>query len=111
MRYNRVVKRIPEANIQAELYRKLQEAWLFVILEYKIKWCRLDVAIFQQLYWSYSLVLAIEVKSYKTHKQFNYDTKQINKYRDTLWLEILWCWRMEDVDWVVRKVIDIAKGK
>lgn len=111
MRYDKIVKRIPEANIQAELYRKLKEAWLFVILEHKIRWCRLDVAIFRQLYWSYILVLAIEVKSYKTHKRFNYNTKQIDRYRDTIGIEVLWCGRMEDVDSVVSKVIDIMKNK
>ena len=72
-------KRIPEANIQAEIYRFCRNNNIKVCLEYKVENCRLDIVIVKHE----RIILIIETKSRKKEypKNKRYKTKQINKYK------------------------------
>ena len=92
--------RIAEANIQAEIYHRLKLAHIDCYLEYKVKKIgRLDIIILL----NDEIVCIIEVKSYKIQKDFNYDSKQIARYRQ-LNIPILGCGNLKDIDTLIVKI-------
>ena len=72
-------KKIPEANIQAEIYHFCRNNNIRVCLEYSYKHCRFDIVIIND---NDDIVLYIETKSHKKPniKNKSYNTKQILKY-------------------------------
>jgi hypothetical protein len=77
-------RKLPEANIQAELYHRCKTAGISVLLEYSVKRqdgkkCRFDAVLLKGT----EIVGIIEVKSYKNPaRQPNANTKQMAKYRE-----------------------------
>jgi nicotinate-nucleotide pyrophosphorylase len=103
-------KRLPEANIQAEIYHVCKKNGIGCLLEYKIDNCRFDVVLFdtgtQEIY------AIIEVKSFKYHTNKawsgNEDTKQMRKYK-TYGLPVYIIGRMEHVSKTVKMIVDKNK--
>lgn len=96
-------RKLPEANIQAELYCRLKQENIDCFLEYKVNRCRVDCAIFKD----YELFMVVEVKSYKELQLPNLDTKQLEKYRNNLGVPVIVFGRMEHLE----HVINIIKNK
>ena len=79
-------KRVAEANIQAELYRRLKELSITCYLEYKIKLIncttsrrkslRVDLLVLK----NNKIVCLIEIKSHRVKREFLSQTKQIQTY-------------------------------
>ena len=86
------IYRIPEANIQAELYHKLKLEGIESILEYKSDGCKLDLIVVK----GRDIKCIIEVKSYTKNRLPNYHTKQIEKYKKFN-LPIKICGSMSDI--------------
>ena len=70
--------RLPEANIQAEIYHQLRVFKMRCILEYKVGDSRFDLALLNE---DMAIVAIIEVKSYAIDKMPNIRTAQIKKYK------------------------------
>lgn len=68
---------IAEANTQAEIYHQCRLLDITCVLEYKIKNCRVDVAIFED----YKILGIIEVKNYTRERDLR-PTRQFRKYRE-----------------------------
>lgn len=68
---------IAEANTQAEIYHLCRLQNITCVLEYKIKNCRVDIAIIK----AGKILGIVEVKNYKRERAVK-STRQIRKYRD-----------------------------
>ena len=91
-------KRLPEANVQAEIYCQLKALNIEVILEYKqyVKamncFMRIDVAVIQ----GDRLITAIECKS-RNRTRINENTRQHKKYM-SLGIPFMYCLSIKDVE-------------
>ena len=96
-----VPKRLPEANIQAEIYHQCRLLGINCILEYKVPRSRFDICIIKDD----KIVLIIETKSHKINHQTLVPpiNKQMKKYQ--WWkVPILYCGHMEQVQEVIDKI-------
>lgn len=99
-------KRMPEANVQAELYRQLRNKGLRCCLEYKMKTpkgenVRVDCIIFDE---NNFIVLLVETKSSKRpDKRVNTGTRQFERYKD-LGLPFTYCINTKDAEPIVEAV-------
>ena len=97
-----VLKRLPEANIQAEFYHRCREEKINCILEYKVGNCKFDAVVYDD---KRNALLIIEFKSYKTNKAPKTNTKQIEKYKKH-GLSIMMVTRFDDVEWAISYIKD-----
>ncbi len=87
-------KRLAENNITAELYHRMRLLNLFCYLEYKVKGVgRFDMVVIN----IDEIICIIEVKSYSTHKPFNFKSKQMERYK-SLKIPVLGCGRFEEIN-------------
>lgn len=97
-------KRLPEANIQAAIYKRLVDENIECYLEYRIKEFKLraDLIVVKNS----KIICACEIKSYKTLKNTNTNTKQFKKYFK-LGIPIFYCSRLEQVNLVTDKILNL----
>ncbi len=95
-------KRLPEANIQAEIYSRLRAIDIQCCLEYKI-WInslqassRADIVIIRDGY----IIAIIEVKSRKVGSKPNKNGRQYQKY-EAIGIPFIYCMCSEDIDSVI----------
>lgn len=91
-------KRLPEANIQAELYKQLTNLGFHVMLEYKHENSRFDIIVYSKG----QIDCIIEVKRSSKAKT---DTKQLDKYR-SFGITVLVCLGWSDISRVKQLVMD-----
>lgn len=91
---------IREAWVQMELYRKLVNLGYEIYPEVKIKWCRVDLAI----YYQGKIVCVIEVKNRKKKFKVNPGTKQYNKYAD-LGIPFTYCLSRHHIDETIKHIV------
>lgn len=99
-------KRMPEANVQAELYRQLRNKGIRCCLEYKMKTpkgenVRVDCVIMDA---NDFIILLVETKSSKReNKRVNTGTRQYERYED-LGLPFTYCINTKDAEPIVEAV-------
>ena len=99
-------KRLPEANIQAEVYRQLRNKGIKCCLEYRFyiesmnSYIRADVIIIQ----NDNIVAIIECKSRKKEGNPNKDGRQYQKYR-ALGIPFIYCMTFKEVPKIVNEAI------
>ena len=93
-----------EFEIQAELYRLLQDDGYFIVRgEVKAPGCRFDLVLYNT---AFEAVAIIECKRYKSkHKTPKVNTKQIGKYKQ-FGLPVYLCVRMSDISSLIEKIND-----
>jgi len=102
-------KRIPEANVQAEIYRKLINRGIYCVLEYRMKvpeygnHLRADVAVIVDGYVS----CLVECKS-RVNGKVNVNGRQYKKY-ESVGLPTIYCMCFDDVDECLSEIIRIIK--
>ena len=69
--------KIPEANIQAELYCRCKQAGVICILGYRLSGAEFDAMIYDK---NKKEAIIVEVKSYRTDRPARTNTKQLKKY-------------------------------
>lgn len=99
-------RKLPEANIQAEIYNEIKKIGLFPVLEFKIHGCRIDCAVFKE-FKEYELIAIIEVKSYKYFQEPNINTKQIKKYRERFDVPLIVIGRIEGIPSLINELIEL----
>jgi len=73
-------RKLPEANIQAEIYHQCKSNKINCILGYKLDRVKFDVLIYDN---DFNVLCIVEVKSYKRlNKKPKVNTIQMNKYRE-----------------------------
>ena len=94
-------RRIPEANIQAEIYKRLKEMNIESMLEYRFKEFRLraDLIVIK----NNEIICACEVKSKVSDRPVMTFGKQFQKYMK-LGIPIFYCLNLKEVDRVVGKI-------
>ncbi len=94
-------KRIPEANIQAEIYKQLKEVNIESMLEYRFKEFRLraDLIVIKNS----KIICACEVKSWSKPRSINPNGKQFRKYLK-LGIPIFYCGRIDKIDNLIEKI-------
>jgi hypothetical protein len=97
-------KRIPEANIQAEIYKRLKELGIESILEYKFKEFKLraDLIIIK----NDEIICACEIKSWSKPREINSQGKQFQKYLK-LGIPVFYCGRFEKIDYLIKEIIEL----
>ena len=98
-------KRLPEANIQAELYNVLKFNKIESILGYRFKEFRLraDLIVIK----NNKIICACEIKSNRDfNKEPNLDTRQFRKYQ-ALGIPIFYCNHMDKIEKVVNLIKDL----
>lgn len=99
-------KRIPEANIQAEIYHRLKLEGVSRILEYKHLKSRFDIMILEEVGERAFAKGIIEVKSWaKKGREPKWEGAQLQKY-GKLGLPVLVCGRWEEIE----DAVQWAKG-
>jgi len=94
--------RLPEANIQAELWQALGDRGIHCLLEYTLRGVgRFDIALLD-LAEEY-IVGVVEVKSYKMDRPAKRNTKQIAKY-SRLGVEVFMCGHRNQIPAVADKI-------
>lgn len=103
-----VLGRLPEANIQAELYHQCKLHNIRCLLEYKIpkqggrKGCRLDAVIYDK---DRKILLIIETKSYvRKNQEPKLNTVQLNRYRE-LGVPVMVIGRIEQIQEKVAHIL------
>lgn len=93
-------RRIPEANIQAEIYRRLKELGVQSILEYRFKslHLRADLIIIKEN----KIICACEVKSRVSKRPMTYG-KQFQKYLK-LGVPIFYCLNLNEIDKTIQRI-------
>lgn len=106
-------KRLPEANVQAELYSRLRNAGVNIMLEYRCAISsmnsniRMDIAVIQ----GKRIICAIECKSRAKNKHVNIQSRQHHKYL-SIGIPFIYCLSMGEVESCYKQVIDFYfKGK
>ena len=94
-------RRIPEANIQAEIYKRLKELGIESMLEYRFKEFRLraDLIVIK----NNEVLCACEVKSRVCKRPMTYG-KQFQKYLK-LGIPIFYCLNLQEIDKIVEKIV------
>lgn len=97
-------KRLPEANVTAELYVRLKQEDISCLLEYKVKGCRFDVIIIQ----GDDIVCIVEVKSrskrvIKRRLEKGYKYKQVERY-ETHGVPVLLVYDLDSIESVVSDI-------
>lgn len=97
-------KRLPEANLQAELYKRLKDIGIGSCLEYHFKDFRLraDLIVIKQN----EIICACEVKSYRTDREPHLDTKQYQKYLK-LNIPIFYLVNLKNLDTIIYKITNL----
>lgn len=98
----KIGKRISEANIQAEFYRKCLENKLNCYLEYKYDKCRFDAVLYHK--YNKDIYAIVEIKSYIKKQSPNLNTKQLEKYSQYN-IPIYVIGRIEDIDSTIEKIL------
>ena len=102
--------RIPEANVQAEIYRKLRNRDIRCCLEYRMEvpeygnYLRADIAVLVGDY----IACLIECKS-RVNGKVNKNGRQYKKYL-SLGLPTIYCMSIYDVNETVSRILDIIKN-
>jgi competence CoiA-like predicted nuclease len=93
-------KRIPEANIQAELYKRLKDLNIESMLEYRFKdfHLRADLVVIK----NNEIICACEVKSRITQRPIHLG-KQFQKYLK-IGVPIFYCLNQQDVDKTIERI-------
>jgi hypothetical protein len=97
--------RLPEANIQAEVYRRLKELNIECVLEYKFvkEKIRADVIVIKDN----KIICACEIKSkLYLNRPVNTTTKQFKKYF-SLGIPIFYTGRLEKVDELINRIVNL----
>lgn len=97
-------KRLPEANVQAELYMKCREFGYPCILEYRVKGARFDAVIHR----GEDIICIVEVKNLsrkavKRRLSGERQYKQIERY-ENYGVPVLCLWNMKYLDSVVAEI-------
>lgn len=93
-------KRLPEANIQAEIYRRCKELDIECYLEYKHEHCRFDIVIVRD-----ELIIGIiEVKN-SVRTKINKRTRQYKKY-SSYGVPLHYCLGQNYVDSTINQIIN-----
>lgn len=101
-------RRLPEANIQAEVYRQLRNQGIKCCLEYRIYiesmncHIRADVVIIQDG----DIIAIIECKSRKEDGEPNKSGRQYKKYKE-LGIPFIYCMTFKQVPKIINKIISL----
>ena len=101
-------KKLPEANIQAELYRQLRNNNIKCCLEYRIRIpefkrnIRADIVVIKDS----RIIVIIEVKSRYGDDEINKDSRQWKCY-ETLNVPIIYCMNFRQVPITINKVLEL----
>jgi len=102
-------KKIPEANIQAEIYKNLRDLKIKCCLEYRFKTplgyhMRADVAVIKDGF----VICFIECKSRKDNRNIYKDGRQYKGYMST-GVETIYCMAWDEIKETIRKIKNIHR--
>ena len=106
MRFKKPNK-IPEANVQAEIYRLLRNKNIKVCLEYRMecesqgRHIRADIAVIHEG----NIICLIECKSRKGSKGVNKQTRQYKAYK-SIGVDFIYCLNWHEIKDAVNYVVD-----
>ena len=99
--------KIPESNVQAEIYRQLRNRGIKCCLEYRMECAkysrhiRADIAIVKED----EIICLVECKSRKVGAKLNINTRQFNCYR-SLGVDFFYCLGWHEIKTTVNKIIE-----